>query len=142
MDAFESMCRESVYPHFITGTLPNIRSAGKQLLRNSLSSLNRRDILAKLIYFFPDDPEFYYEMARISQNQEKLLWHKICYSKNPHHFENLFELCKILHIHGEHRQLIALNVNNVFDRYMDHNDFMTIILMSMKEAMHYGDIVK
>lgn len=142
MDSFENMCRESVYPHFITGTLPNLRLAGTQLLRTGLSTQNRRELLEKLIYFFPDDPEFYYEMARTSQNQERLLWHKICYSKKPDYFDNLFELCKILHAHGEHRQLIALNINGLFDRYMDHGDFMMIVLSSMKDAMHFRDVVK
>jgi predicted O-linked N-acetylglucosamine transferase (SPINDLY family) len=102
-------------------------------------------VLVRLIYLFPDDANWCYMMGLHYSNtsvEKSAVWFRLCHSKNPEHFDNLLALCRIMFKQGEHQNILDLNVNHVFDKFLHHNEFLYIFLKSSTTLFYYKNVIK
>ena len=95
---------------------------GLQLIRQSNNATLCEQILIKLITIFPEKAKLYYLMGDLFTKispEKAIMWHKICYSKKPHHMANIVALANLLHENGMIRSFINLDQNNLFDRLIN-----------------------
>ena len=84
----------------------------------------KENVLSNLIYMNPDHAEWYYRMAQTihpQKDKQIIMWLKLAYTKKPDYYENLYALCKSLFINKQHKSLVDLNVNHIFEPYFEKN---------------------
>jgi len=96
-------------------------------------------VLSNLIYMNPDHAEWYYRMAQTVHPQKDaqiIMWLKLAYTKKPDYYENLYALCKSLFINKQHKSLVDLNVNRIFEPYFEKNIEFLYYYYESKIALH------
>jgi predicted O-linked N-acetylglucosamine transferase (SPINDLY family) len=147
MDEFMNLFQFTGYPNFHTHYSPQIYDLGIRLYSSHLEPAKKELLLLKLIYLYPKDADLYYKMACLFKNvsyEKQLMWHKICYAQKPQHFENLFDLCKLLYDHNEFKSLTELNVDNVFDKFnlASKKEFLQYYITSQRNTTNIKDVLK
>lgn len=144
MEQFIHLCSQTDIPDFHTRICPQILECGKNLLKSLHDLKQKKSILTKLIYLFPTEYIFFYEMAICYNNSidEQLLWHKLCYNIKPTYFDNLLCLCRLLFSKGNYKEIIQLNTNDYFEKYFDNREFLHYYFYSLKMTTNGKNLVK
>ena len=146
MDNFEKLLNQMNNPDFETNGKIKLLSCSKDLINSNIDYKNKKNIINKMLYLFPNDVFFYYKMGCILINKnviKSLMWHKLAYSIKPDYFENLLALCRILYNMKMYREIIRLNVNQLFDKFIyNQPEFMHYYYYSLKTNLHAKDLIK
>jgi len=117
---------------------------GKNILSKSNNYDLKKMVLVRLIYLFPNDANWCYMMGVHYENtsvEKTSVWFRLCHSKNPEHFDNLLALCRIMFKQGEHQNILDLNVNNVFDKFLNNHEFLYMFLKSSITLFYYKNVI-
>lgn len=69
MEQFTRLCKQDEMPDFDTRIVDQIKALGLHIIsQNDTTNKERHTILTKLVYFFPDDPSYYYYMAMCEED--------------------------------------------------------------------------
>ena len=147
MDEFLNLFQFTSYPNFHTHYSPKIYELGMKLYNSHLEPSKKEVILLKTIYLYPTDADLYYKMACLFKNtyyEKQLMWHKMCYAQKPQHFENLFDLCKLLYDHNEFKQLTELNKDDLFEDFdlPSKKEFLQYYIQSQRNSNNIKDVLK
>jgi len=144
MDQFNEIYSQFLTnPNAIPQNIQTIYGIANEILKKpSQKNKNSHDeVLTKMIYLFPHDVNMYYKMGnlfKLNNNiQCAMTWHKMGYQIDPTNKENTIELCKILFEHGLNKQLLELNKNNLFDRFLENQMFLGIYARSNFTQLYY-----
>lgn len=146
MEHFENLLNQINNPDFASNGKVKLFSLGKDLIKTNISFKNKKKIIKQLIYFYPSDSTLYYDMACLYDNKnidKQIFWHKLAYNIKPDNYENLLSLCRILFNKELYREIVRLNVNNLFDKFIfNEQEFMHYYFFSLKLSMLNKDILK
>jgi hypothetical protein len=86
------------HKRMITDELYNI---GISSFERTHNRVEKESILLRLISIYPKKSELYYRMACLFNGDTRsLTWHKICFSIDPCHKENILKAIQILYSQG------------------------------------------
>jgi len=138
MQKFAQLLNDIKHPHYAKQNInmSDFANMGLSLMNQTENIAEKEYIVSNLIDLMPNEPAFYYYMGFINKinNPEKALENfRISYKLNPNNVENLIELCNILLHKDKKDEMLALNVNNLFDKYTDDWRFASLYY----DCMHH-----
>jgi predicted O-linked N-acetylglucosamine transferase (SPINDLY family) len=79
---------------------------GMKVFSTTQDTTEKENILQQLLMIYPKDAELYYKMALLfNGNGKSFLWHKLCYTIDPTHIENIITVIQELYTSGLHYRI-------------------------------------
>jgi tetratricopeptide (TPR) repeat protein len=113
---------------------------GINTLEKMNNILEKENILLRLISIYPKKSELYYRMACIFNGDVRsLTWHKICFSIDPCHKDNIITVIKILYSQGLFVRVFDYAETPIFKDLIEDPRFLGIYARCNLQQLYYNN---
>jgi predicted O-linked N-acetylglucosamine transferase (SPINDLY family) len=116
----------------------NLYEIGMRTFEKSSSKDQKEILLLQLLSIYPNDAEICYKMATIFENDlRSMVWHKMCFSKDPCHKENIISAIQTLYSNGLHIRVFDYIKTPIFNELMEDPRFLYVYSRCNFQQLYY-----
>lgn len=116
----------------------NIRISGLYAFENTNKKSEKEEILLRLLFLFPKDGDLYYKMASLFEGDlRSLAWHKMCFTINPRHKENIIMAIQTLYSQGLLVRVFDYIDTPIFTDLIEDPRFLSIYSRCNFQQLYY-----
>ena len=120
----------------------NLYEFGMRVFQKA-NKLEKEEILLRLISVYPKDAELYFKMAVLFEGDlRSLAWHKICFTVDPCHKENIITIVQSLYEKGIGIRVFEYTDTPVFSDLIKDPRFLFVYARCCFQQLYYKNGVK
>lgn len=118
----------------------NIKITGLYAFEKENKKSEKEEILLRLLFLFPKDADLYYKMASLfGGDLRSLAWHKMCFTIDPRHKENIIMAIQTLYSQGLFVRVFDYVDTPIFTDLIEDPRFLSVYSRCNFQQLYYNN---